>query len=331
MTTQTTATHQPAPISRREALALSAGTIAAGLISTGAARASVRGQPEASAVPSASAADFRLLCMNIWVGGRKGMATEDEGIARTLAVLRAAHCDIIAMQEQNDLAEHYAQSLGYHVFVQDRSTAVLTRFEILGASEKQWGVRVAVPRVGPVWVFNVHFPAAPYQPYQLAQIPYHDARFIATEAEAITEARLARGEPAHRCLREVVSAMATGEPVIVAGDFNEPSHLDWTEAAKAAGAREHSVAWPTTRLFADAGLVDALRALHPDPAVKPAFTWTPRPAARDVMDRIDMIHASGSLKPVSAEILGESGPMSDCAMDPWPSDHRAVRVTLTRA
>ncbi len=312
-------------LSRRDVLrtgvGVSIGVLApAGLL---AARPAIMREPDP--------ARMRFFCMNLWHGGRKGLNAEDASIARTLAVLREADGDVLALQEQSDLAETYAAALGMHCLVQDRSTAILSRHEILEASPHRWGARIGVPGVGPLWVFNVHFPAAPYQPYQLAQIDYHDGRLIATPAEAITEARLARGEPALRCLREMRSALAAGEPVILAGDFNEPSHLDWTPAAAAAGVRAHAVDWPTTRLFADAGLLDAYRALYPDPIARPGHTWTPRPDSVEVHDRIDLVMASPALRPVEAAVLGETGPMSDVALDPWPSDHRAVRVLFERA
>ncbi|MBX3323065.1 MAG: endonuclease/exonuclease/phosphatase family protein [Phycisphaeraceae bacterium] len=317
---------QPKPgLSRRDALrtgvGVSIGLLApAGLLS---ARPALPRTPDP--------AKLRFLCMNLWVGGRKGLDTEEASIARTLAVLREADCEVLALQEQSDLAETYAAELGMHCLVQDRSTAILSRHEILETTPHRWGARLDAPGLGPLWVFNVHFPAAPYQPYQLAGIDYHDGRLIATPAEAITEARLARGEPALRCLRELRPALATGAPVILAGDFNEPSHLDWTPEAAAAAVRTHAVDWPTTRLFSDAGLLDAFRTLWPDPLARPGQTWTPRPEAREVHDRIDLVLASPALRPTEAQVLGETGPMSDVALDPWPSDHRAVRVIFDRA
>lgn len=273
---------------------------------------------------------LRLLCMNVWVGGRRGLATPEESIQRTLDVLRAADVDVIALQEHDGLAEFYAAELGMVATVQDRSTAVLSRWPVLGTSPTKWGVQLDTPHFGPLWVFNAHLPAAPYQPYQLSGIEYHGGRFVTSAADAITEARLARGEPALRLLRELSAALASGEPLLLAGDFNEPSHLDWTAACVDADLREHAVEWPTSRLFTEAGLIDTFRTLHADPVRRPGFTWTPRPDERDVMDRIDLVYASPHLIPIRAEVLGETGPTTDLALDPWPSDHRALRVEFAR-
>jgi exodeoxyribonuclease III len=316
-----------------------------------------------------------IATFNIWVGGQNALPDKAASRELTLAAMRSLNADILAIQEQKGFANDYAAALGYNVLVQDDSTAILTRLEILSPSKNTWGAKLRTAQGSSVWVFNIHFPAAPYQPYQLAGIEYHDGRFITTAADAITEARLARGEPALRALRDMQPALREPDAlVIIAGDFNEPSHLDWTQAATAAWQRTGPIDWPTTRLFTDAGLADAFRTLHPDPLAKPGFTWTPRPEPRDVMDRIDLVlfantgpsaatnnaasptnarttnppstpttpptarsqitHA-GNTQPtwrvINAQVAGEPGTMTDLIINPWPSDHRAVRIELERA
>ncbi len=287
----------------------------------------------APAHPPISVATF-----NIWVGGQNGVPNDKaESRRQTLAAMKALDADILCVQEQKALAIDYAAKLGYRALVLGDSTAILTRFEIVEPSAKGWGAKLRTPAGLELWVFNVHFPAAPYQPYQLESIPYHDARFITTPAEARTEARLARGEPAHRCLKDMEGALADkGALVVLCGDFNEPSCLDWTAAATSAWKRTGPIDWPTTRLFHDAGFVDAFREVHPDPVAKPGWTWTPRPDARDVMDRIDLVlvrfpaSASGGAawRTAAAAVVGERGPMTDTVVEPWPSDHRAVRAEI---
>lgn len=120
--------------------------------------------------------------------------------------------------------------------------------------------------------------------------------------------------------------------ILVFGDFNAPSEHDWTDAAVAAGQQPVKVEWPTTHRLAQAGFVDTYRSVHPDPTAKPAFTWTPRgdeTDPEDHHDRIDFafVKAPG-LRVLNAWIVGESGPRSDLAVDPWPSDHRATLAEI---
>lgn len=141
---------------------------------------------------------------------------------------------------------------------------------------------------------------------------------------------------------------AKGLPVILAGDFNENSHLDWTEAAKDKfGHYGVSIEWPCTKLLADAGYVDAWRAVHPDPVACPGFTW-PAPATgkkstswapkSDERDRIDFVFAKG-LRARAAWVVGPAAAyvrdqLQECPDKelvrhsdlPWPSDHKAVLV-----
>lgn len=59
------------------------------------------------------------------------------------------------------------------------------------------------------------------------------------------------------------------EPVIVAGDFNAPSHIDWTESMKELHCG-WSYKWPSTQLLADqASMIDSFREVHPDPLLEP--------------------------------------------------------------
>jgi endonuclease/exonuclease/phosphatase family metal-dependent hydrolase len=62
---------------------------------------------------------------------------------------------------------------------------------------------------------------------------------------------------------------SSDEPVIVAGDFNTPSHLDWTTSTKDMHCG-WQYDWPTTKLLTDeASMIDSFRAVHPDPKLEP--------------------------------------------------------------
>ena len=64
-----------------------------------------------------------------------------------------------------------------------------------------------------------------------------------------------------------------GTPVIVTGDFNSPSHLDYTKAA--IGLRPaliDEVPWPVSQRMLAAGFTDSFRAAHPDPVARPGLT-----------------------------------------------------------
>lgn len=73
------------------------------------------------------------------------------------------------------------------------------------------------------------------------------------------------------------------EPFIIAGDFNSPSHLDWTEETKFLPTYDYkngiifprdihggwTFEWPSTKLLMDTGFLDSYRQIHPSVIDKP--------------------------------------------------------------
>jgi endonuclease/exonuclease/phosphatase family metal-dependent hydrolase len=279
------------------------------------------------------------MSFNLWHGGDAGK----QPLAQTMEVIRAAKADIVGLQETGgyekekvagrpDNGRKLAVMLGWHYFDQGERTGVLSRFPIVTNSPRKWGVRIQLPTGREVWMFNVHFAHAPYQPYQLLSIPYANAPFIKTADEAVHEARKARGGQVERMLAELKPALARGQPVFLTGDFNEPSHQDWTRRAVAAGKCPLAVEYPATLAVTTAGMRDAFRAAFPDEAAHPGWTWTPTTKPddpKDRHDRIDFVFVGGVNVTVKrCEVVGEGRPSADIVVQPYPSDHRAVVATV---
>jgi hypothetical protein len=73
---------------------------------------------------------------------------------------------------------------------------------------------------------------------------------------------------------------------------------------------------------------DSYRTVYPDEVAKPGYTWTPLPAAQEVLDRIDFVFFWGDVQVLKSEIAGEKEPESDIVIQSFPSDHRAVVSTF---
>lgn len=281
----------------------------------------------ASLVLSAKAAErilpppLGVLSFNILAGGRRGL----EGCAK---LILESGADIFGLQEVDASGAKLEELTGFHRFERG-GKQVLSRYPIGDATPKKRGVKILVPDTDGVWFFNDHLRPAPYQPYQLAGIPYgKNNPFITTEEEAISEALRARGDEIDVLLKDMEAALASGLPVILTGDFNEPSHLDWTAKAAEAKCCKIQVKWPASTRITKAGLADMYRKVFPNEIKRPGHTWTPTPAKRDVLDRIDIIYAKG-LEPESVAVIGESKDKADIVVNPFPSDHRAVFAKLT--
>lgn len=155
---------------------------------------------------------------------------------------------------------------------------------------------------------------------------------------------------------EAKKDIAEGRFIIIGGDFNEPSHLDWT--AETANLYDHhgiQVPWDVSKLLSQEGYIDSYRSIYEDPVSHPGITypadnqlietnrlsWTP---LADERERIDFIyyypHKCVELK--DSYIVGPAGSIalgqrvlhesSDSICSPiavWPSDHKAVMSVFT--
>lgn len=279
------------------------------------------------------------MSFNLWVGGDAGK----QPLAQTAKVIRTAQADIVGMQETHGYAPNkgepepdhgprLAQMLGWHYFDQGDRTGILSRHPIVTNTPSKWGVTIRLPSGREVMMFNLHLAHAPYQPYQLAGIPYANGRFIKTAVEVVDEARKARGAQIERALSELQPALAGNRPVFLTGDFNEPSSLDWTARAAAAGRHPVAVPFPSSLAVLQAGMRDAFRSARPDELKDPGHTWTPTTAPddpKDRHDRIDFVFFAGpGVTATRCEIVGEDSKFADLIVQPYPSDHRAVVATL---
>ena len=273
---------------------------------------------------------FCLMSFNIlYCGTHLGQPLE-----QTAAVIRLAQADIVVVCEQWGNAEPLADLLGFtcHIVVAPpywQSVAVLSRYPILDTFAN--GVRLELESRQSTCVFGVHLTSTPYQPYQV-----RDKAYTSNE-EILDEARKAREQELVVVLSEIQPLMEAGERVLLCGDFNEPSHLDWTQASAQEGRHFGlEMSWPNSQRVTESGMEDAYRAVFPDVCRHPGYTWTSVPglgvggserAEHEVHDRIDFVyHAGPGLDPISASIIGENNRNADLVVSPFPSDHRAVAV-----
>jgi len=301
-----------------------------------------------SGAARAQETELTIMSYNVWGGG----ANEQKPVDETVAVIKAAGADIIGIQETRlegdpctaescppageSVAAKIAAALGYHHYDQTKANdalwanAVISRYPIGKATPNDLGVEIDVGG-RKIHLFNIHLDDAPYQPYQLLNIEYGPYPYLKTADEAVTAAAETRG-PALKLLFEDMAAAGVADAAFVTGDFNEPSHRDWTEAAAKAGLHPLAVPYPTVKALEEKGFVDTFRAVFPDPVAKPGFTWTPTgdpKATDDHHDRIDFLLARGAnLEVLSAGIVGEKAPEADVVVTPWPSDHRAVMAKV---
>ena len=275
---------------------------------------------------------LRVMSYNIHRGG---VVFLKQPLSQTAKAIQLAKADIVGIQEtrspKGDTLEGLAKLLGWNHDM-GKGSNILTRYEIVESLYK--GVKVKLDSGRHAYIFNVHLSSHPYQPYQLLGIrpKWHkhtnNITFIKTEAETIEWAKKARGAEIGKLLRQVKSIPDKEVPIFVVGDFNEPSHLDWTEAAAKAGRHPIKVAYPTSTEMAKAGFIDSYRKIYPDEMKNPGITWSPAYKVGDPRthhDRIDFVHFKGKgLEVEDVQILGENVENADLVVTPYPSVHRAI-------
>jgi hypothetical protein len=259
----------------------------------------------------------RVMTFNIWLGG------EQIEFGQVAEAIKAADADIVGIQEAGPNLSRIADALGWH-FVpgNERHQQIVSRFPLVSGPDPDTYVFAVVENSSGFAFSNVHLRAYPYGPHELRD------GASAEHVLALEEHHLDELSAHLDSLPELASA---GIPVVLTGDHNVPSHLDWTEPVAAASEEPFRTpfAWPLSMRLQGLGFRDSFREAHPDPVARPGITWSPGyppPAIDDdeVCDRIDYVYAAGPARTLSSQVVGEPGPMSDIVVDSWPSDHRAV-------
>ena len=190
----------------------------------------------------ADSTSLRVMTLNLLHGGvRLG-----QPLSQSVKVINEAKADLVGVQETHagtvNNAAIIAETLNWHHFDQGGRTSIISRHPIVGHTSRKWGVHIKLPSGRIIHAYNAHLRPAPYQPYQLASIPYGDYPFIKTEAEAVRWAKSARGDQVERLLGELKASLKAGHICFLTGDLNEPSHQDWTAPVVTAG--RIPIPWP---------------------------------------------------------------------------------------
>ena len=177
---------------------------------------------------------------------------------------------------------------------------------------------------------------------------------ITDENEVLALNRLSyRDESIKAFIKEAEKDIKRGMTVIMGGDFNEPSHLDWQANTKDLWDHNGAIInWECSKMLTNAGFKDSYREKHPDPVTCPGFTfpagnkkaqeakleilaWAPEVDERDRIDFIYYISPDQTVSLSSSSLVGPSETVihgeikandsNDSIITPactWPSDHK---------
>lgn len=289
---------------------------------------------EVNAKELANPDELKVMTWNLWHGGTKVTGYHDKQIK----FLTGAGVDVVGFQEATgDHAKRLGEALGwnYHQDGGDNSVGIISRLPIIkrhGKIGRGSGVQLALKGDAskPFNFWSAHLTAYPYGPYSFC--------FENKDAAGVTKDENEAGRPSQ--IKEIVdgtkSQRDSNIPFSLVGDFNAPSHLDWTSANKANHCGKN-FDWPTSKIPTDAGLIDSFRKVHPDPKAVSGNTWSPiYPKNADdwegqpePQDRIDFIYGTSKLEVKKSEvkIVGTPSAYPNYGDNEWTSDHGCVITT----
>lgn len=248
---------------------------------------------------------LKVLAWNIWHGGHS-KAYPGIGCESTMGILKHSNADVVLMVETYGAAHQVADSLGYYHRLLSSNLSVYSRYPITktytfpdSISTFNFG-GVQIDMNGqPVRVFDTWLHYLPDT--RLAPVEKSEAEIIAWEEAG------SRDDEIRTILNVLQPFLAQSDsiPVIIGGDFNSHSHLDWTEATR--DMYHHGgavVRWPVSAMMEEAGFKDSFREIYPNPAENPGVTWLSA-GGKDAptrFDRIDYIYSHGDgIKTIQSE------------------------------
>lgn len=279
----------------------------------------------------------KVLTYNVW----RAFGQVNHGYQKGLESILKSTADIIGLQEANvALAAKLADELGWHHAVGAYpGIQIISRFPVADTTNIDFSLvaKIKLPYANNrfVWLANTHLDPHYYGPYaaQLAG---------ATPQSVLLEEHRSQRLPQIRTLLlglQSLIAQSADTPFILLGDFNVPSHLDWTAATATKRNGVGKVIWPTSDAVTRAGFIDSYRYIHPNPLSTPGDTWSPVFKGTEPQDRIDRIYWQGrALQPTAARtfttavettIGREGSSITPVANNTWPSDHAAVLTEMS--
>lgn len=267
---------------------------------------------------------IKVLQWNIWHGGNH---VGDDGQARIIDLVKATNADIITMQEGYGSQKRIQDSLGYYMqtpSLQD-NLVLFSRYPITEIPTKKTfnsnPVKLTLPGNRPLLV-NACWLRYAYQPEYSCNYPcigHNTSTWVAEDA--------ARGlEDMKYILEKDTKPYLTEDdmPIIIGGDFNSCSHLDWTQKAAPIHFGYGPVPFPISLYMQEEGYKDSFREINPDEVTRPEGTFAVIYGHLQV-SRIDFLYYKGNnIRAVSSKIIKTTPEIDDV----WASDHAAVLTTF---
>ncbi len=260
--------------------------------------------------------------ISVWQGGKR--FGKEVGLNRVIKIIKDANPDVVTLIETYGSGEVIADALGYHFYLISSNLCIMSRFPIKETIKafkafNFGGVVLQVDKEKEVVILDTW----------LNYLPDYHSNIIKgkiTSEELLKEEAGTRLREVTQILKEIKPILdnANKTPVIMAGDFNTNSHLDWTAATKDTHLG-YVVEWPVTQVMQNNGFTDSFRELNPNPLTSPGYSawpYTRRFGQRYVESRIDYIFYTGkNIRALESKLVNYHPIM-------FPSDHAAFSTVF---
>ena len=275
---------------------------------------------------------------------------------RTIEILRESKADIVCMVETYGSARDIAKALDYHYYTpsEKANLAIFSRYPLSNAGPLKGlssfsfiAATAELPNGHKVRIYNIWLTSQGVNESRLRNSASTNEQIVTSDGLRLSMLKQFLQHP------DVKTNLADENlPVIVAGDFNSFSHLDYTEQTKKDGLNYGRILPITVSKAMEAnGFIDTYREVNLKVAKETlGYTWTtvglgyhwseqlafhpveknPAPERRGLFCRIDYIYSAGSMiKPISSSVISHHASNSERCFPEFPSDHAAVLTIFT--
>lgn len=280
---------------------------------------------------------LKVLSWNIWHGGHV-KAYGKKACDNTIGLLKESQADVIFMVETYGAAHQVADSLGYYHRLLSSNLSIYSKYPI--TETYTFPDSISAFHFGGVMIRKDGHKIRLFNTW-LHYLP--DCTLVPTGSSSqeivAWDDKGTRDDEIKMILRQIAPFIQEAKqiPIIMAGDFNGHSHLDWTEAAKNVKYHNGATAlWTVSREMQQVGFIDSYRELHPDVTKDIGATWiyghdAQNQAKNDYTARIDYIYYQGNLQAISSNTFVKplTQTLSYQGKDFfYPSDHGFVTTTF---
>jgi exonuclease III len=267
---------------------------------------------------------IKVMTWNIWHGGLHGEASsnfekDSSNTVNVLKVLQEEDPDVLLMQETYCCGMDIAKKAGYKYSCRGSSNlSIHSKYPIMDT------IKIFKPFNSHGAIIDIEGQAVLFVNLWLHYLPNYFQNIKTLSPDSLIAQE---GTTRLKEITAILDAVDSLEkelnmPIVIGGDFNSGSHLDWVNSTKNAHYNK-VVEWPVSKLMENNHFTDSFREANPDPTKTLDGTWGFL-NKEIISDRIDFIYHKGTIFKTKSSKIVKEDPIDGF----FNSDHRAILSVL---